>query len=115
MFPRERINDLHSRESNHPAVRTKGLVRAKEAIVRQIGTSRSTMRDSHAKVSETCPFSSGFLALGISRTLFTLHRVSLFPRLFLLESYAESRHGECVMGGFFEIPAALIPAAYENH
>jgi len=49
----------HSRESG---VRMKGLVGPKEAIVRQIGSSRSTMRDSHAKVSETCPFSTDFLA-----------------------------------------------------
>jgi len=102
MFPRERINDPHSRESSHPGVRMKGLVRAKEAIVRQIGTSRSTMRDSHAKVSETCPFSSGFL--GISRTNAAHdYRVSLFLRL-LLQSYGKQAWGMRDGRIFFEIP-----------
>lgn len=73
-----RINDLHSRESSRPAVRMKGLVRAKEAIVRQIGNSRSTMRDSHAKVSETCPFSTDFLAADVSRTPLTTFEFSFF-------------------------------------
>lgn len=41
-------------------MKMKGLVRNKEAIVRQIGRPRSTMRDSHGEVSETCPFSRGF-------------------------------------------------------
>lgn len=56
---RGRINDPRSLESC-PGVRMKRLVRTKEAIVRQIGSPRSTMRDSHTEVSETRPFSFGF-------------------------------------------------------
>lgn len=94
---RARINDPRSLESC-PGVRMKGFVRTKEAIVRQIGSPRSTMRDSHTEASETRPFSFDLRFVPFyfrTQLLMTLRRwflffaslVSFFSRFFLCVKY----------------------------